>query len=86
MVGSFTEYPSVRSTTLASHLPVIFPRVLVRPSPLKVETREVKERTVTVRWTPVFDGGRPITSYRIEIKNKQGKSTRSQQSMTRFGH
>lgn len=28
---------------------------------------------MTVRWTPVFDGGRPITSYRVDIKNKQGK-------------
>ncbi|XP_076595955.1 cell adhesion molecule DSCAM-like isoform X2 [Chaetodon auriga] len=45
--------------------------VAVRPNPLKVETREVKERTVTVRWTPVFDGGRPVTSYRIDLKNKQ---------------
>ncbi|XP_074529504.1 uncharacterized protein LOC141793063 isoform X2 [Halichoeres trimaculatus] len=43
----------------------------VRPNPLKVETREVKERTVTVRWSPVFDGGRPITTYRIDLKNKQ---------------
>ncbi|XP_070818698.1 cell adhesion molecule DSCAM-like [Chaetodon trifascialis] len=45
--------------------------VAARPNPLKVETREVKERTVTVRWTPVFDGGRPVTSYRIDLKNKQ---------------
>ncbi|XP_044060958.1 Down syndrome cell adhesion molecule homolog isoform X2 [Siniperca chuatsi] len=45
--------------------------VAVRPNPLKVETKEVKERTVTVRWTPVFDGGRPITTYRIDLKNKQ---------------
>ncbi|XP_032384663.1 Down syndrome cell adhesion molecule-like protein 1 homolog [Etheostoma spectabile] len=45
--------------------------VAVRPNALKVETREVKERTVTVRWTPVFDGGRPITAYRIDLKNKQ---------------
>lgn len=45
--------------------------VAVRPNPLKVEMREVKERTVTVRWTPVFDGGRPITAYRIDLKNKQ---------------
>ncbi|XP_071375955.1 protein sidekick-like [Centroberyx affinis] len=40
------------------------------PKPLKVETREVKERTITVRWTPVFDGGSPITSFRIDFKNK----------------
>ncbi|KAF0039427.1 hypothetical protein F2P81_007662 [Scophthalmus maximus] len=45
--------------------------VAVRPNPLKVEIREVKERTVTVRWTPVFDGGRPITSYSVDLKNKQ---------------
>ncbi|KAF7668701.1 hypothetical protein LDENG_00294720 [Lucifuga dentata] len=40
------------------------------PKPLRVETREVKERTITVRWTPGFDGGSPITSYRIDLKNK----------------
>ncbi|XP_059202149.1 cell adhesion molecule DSCAM-like [Centropristis striata] len=45
--------------------------VAVRPNPLKVETREVKERTVTVRWAAAFDGGRPITAYRIDLKNKQ---------------
>nr|XP_040030558.1 protein sidekick-1-like [Gasterosteus aculeatus aculeatus] len=45
--------------------------VAVRPNALKVETREVKERTVTVGWTPVFDGGKPITAYRIDLKNKQ---------------
>ncbi|XP_034399412.1 Down syndrome cell adhesion molecule-like isoform X2 [Cyclopterus lumpus] len=45
--------------------------VAVRPNPLKVETKEVKERTVTVRWAPVFDGGRPITAYRIDLKDKQ---------------
>ena len=49
----------------------------MRPNPVKVETREVKERAFTVRWTPVFDGGRPITSYRIDIKNKQGKHRKS---------
>ncbi|KAL6117755.1 uncharacterized protein ACO6RY_15478 [Pungitius sinensis] len=45
--------------------------VAVRPNALKVETREVKERTVTVCWSPVFDGGKPITAYRIDLKNKQ---------------
>lgn len=42
----------------------------VRPNPLRVETREVKERTITVQWTHPFDGGRPITLYRIDLKNK----------------
>ncbi|KAM8910895.1 cell adhesion molecule DSCAML1-like isoform 2-T2 [Spinachia spinachia] len=45
--------------------------VAVRPNALKVETREVKEKTVTVCWTAVFDGGKPITAYRIDLKNKQ---------------
>ncbi|KAI3351828.1 hypothetical protein L3Q82_020659, partial [Scortum barcoo] len=45
--------------------------VAARPNPLKVETREVKERTITVVWTPVFNGGRPITTYRIDLKTKQ---------------
>ncbi|XP_058504971.1 cell adhesion molecule DSCAM-like [Solea solea] len=45
--------------------------VAAPPNPLKVETREVRERSVTVRWTSAFDGGRPITSYRVNIKNKQ---------------
>ncbi|XP_062281406.1 cell adhesion molecule DSCAM-like isoform X1 [Scomber scombrus] len=41
------------------------------PNPVRVEMQEVKERTITVRWTPVFDGGKPITSYVIDLKNKQ---------------
>ncbi|XP_060935620.1 cell adhesion molecule DSCAM-like isoform X3 [Limanda limanda] len=45
--------------------------VAVRPDPLMVQTREVKERSVTIRWNPVFDGGRPITSYMVDLKNKQ---------------
>ncbi|KAK5623978.1 hypothetical protein CRENBAI_023748 [Crenichthys baileyi] len=41
-----------------------------RPFPIKVETREVRERTLTVRWTPPFDGGRPITAYKVDLKYK----------------
>ncbi|XP_061691899.1 cell adhesion molecule DSCAML1-like isoform X2 [Syngnathoides biaculeatus] len=40
------------------------------PDALKVEMREVGDRTVTVRWSRVFDGGRPIKSYRIDLKSK----------------
>ncbi|XP_039872320.1 Down syndrome cell adhesion molecule homolog isoform X6 [Simochromis diagramma] len=43
----------------------------VPPNPLRIEAREVKERTVTIRWSHVFNGGRPITAYRVDIKNKQ---------------
>ncbi|KAM9849760.1 cell adhesion molecule Dscam2-like [Aulostomus maculatus] len=45
--------------------------VPVRPNPLRAEVQEVRERTVTVGWTPVFDGGRPITHYQIDLKSKQ---------------
>ncbi|KAK5897181.1 hypothetical protein CesoFtcFv8_010267 [Champsocephalus esox] len=41
--------------------------VAVRPNAPKVEIREVKPRTVTVRWSPVFDGGKPIESYLIDL-------------------
>lgn len=39
------------------------------PHPVRVELREARERTITVRWIPGQDGGRPITSYRIDFKN-----------------
>lgn len=59
----------------------------MRPDPLKVEAGEVKERTVTVRWTPVFDGGKPITHYRIDLKNKQGKHKKTVPIiLIEFGH
>ncbi|XP_055015331.1 cell adhesion molecule DSCAML1-like isoform X2 [Boleophthalmus pectinirostris] len=45
--------------------------VPARPNPPKLEPREVKEEAITVRWTPVFDGGRPVLFYRIDLKNKQ---------------
>uniref|UniRef100_A0A674MJU8 Ig-like domain-containing protein n=1 Tax=Takifugu rubripes TaxID=31033 RepID=A0A674MJU8_TAKRU len=46
--------------------------VAARPGPLTVETREVRERSLKVQWTPAFDGGRPVTSYRVDLKSKQG--------------
>lgn len=51
----------------------VFTFSLDRPNSPRIQTREVKERAVTLRWTPVFDGGRPITSYNIDLKNKQGE-------------
>lgn len=42
------------------------------PEPPKVEIREVKERTIALRWTMGFDGNSPITGYDIECKNKTG--------------
>uniref|UniRef100_A0A665VUQ1 Ig-like domain-containing protein n=2 Tax=Echeneis naucrates TaxID=173247 RepID=A0A665VUQ1_ECHNA len=45
--------------------------VAARPNFPRVEAKEVKERHITIHWTPAFDGGRPITSYIIDLKNKQ---------------
>ncbi|XP_077388240.1 protein sidekick-2-like [Festucalex cinctus] len=45
--------------------------VPAQPDALKVEMREVRDRTVTIRWAHVFDGGRPIKSYRIDLKSKE---------------
>ncbi|KAK2849250.1 hypothetical protein Q5P01_009084 [Channa striata] len=42
------------------------------PEPLLIETREVQKRSITVHWTLVFDGGRPVTSYRIYLKPTSG--------------
>lgn len=39
--------------------------------------REVRERTVIVRWTPAFDGGSPVTSYRVDLKFKYGKNKKN---------
>lgn len=44
--------------------------VPTHPGPLKVSTREVNKRTMTVAWSPVFDGGRRITRYSLEIKDE----------------
>lgn len=43
------------------------------PDPPEVEIREVKDRTIALRWTMGFDGNSPITGYDIECKNKSGR-------------
>lgn len=43
-----------------------------RPDPPEVEIREVKDRTIALRWTMGFDGNSPITGYDINYKNKSG--------------
>lgn len=47
------------------------------PDPPEIEIKDVKARTITLRWTMGFDGNSPITGYDIECKNKSGKSFRS---------
>ncbi|KAG7238737.1 hypothetical protein INR49_031253, partial [Caranx melampygus] len=40
------------------------------PDPPELEVREVKDRSMNLRWTQRFDGNSVITSYDIEYKNK----------------
>lgn len=44
------------------------------PDPPEIEIKDVKARTITLRWTMGFDGNSPITGYDIECKNKSGNS------------
>ncbi|KAG7226120.1 hypothetical protein INR49_018731 [Caranx melampygus] len=46
------------------------------PDPPEVEIREVKDRTIALRWTMGFDGNSPITGYDIECKNKSAQVTK----------
>lgn len=52
----------------------LFPFVLFTepPDPPELEVREVKDRSMNLRWTQRFDGNSIITSYDIEYKNKSG--------------
>lgn len=54
--------------TLVSSLPSTEP-----PDPPEIEIKDVRARTITLRWTMGFDGNSPITGYDIECKNKSGK-------------
>ncbi|KAA0701718.1 Down syndrome cell adhesion molecule -like protein [Triplophysa tibetana] len=49
-----------------------------RPDPPEVEIREVKDRTIALRWTMGFDGNSPITGYDINYKNKSASWASSQ--------
>ncbi|XP_057901360.1 cell adhesion molecule DSCAM isoform X3 [Melospiza georgiana] len=40
------------------------------PDPPEIEIREVRARSIALRWTMGFDGNSPITGYDIECKNK----------------
>lgn len=44
------------------------------PDPPELEVREVKDRSMNLRWIQRFDGNSIITSYDIEYKNKSGTS------------
>uniref|UniRef100_A0AAR2IRM1 Cell adhesion molecule DSCAM n=1 Tax=Pygocentrus nattereri TaxID=42514 RepID=A0AAR2IRM1_PYGNA len=49
-----------------------------RPDPPEVEIREVKDRTIALRWAMGFDGNSPITGYDINYKNKSASWASSQ--------
>ncbi|KAL4647248.1 hypothetical protein GN956_G8521 [Arapaima gigas] len=48
------------------------------PDPPEVEIREVRDRTIALRWTMGFDGNSPITGYDIECKNKSASWSSAQ--------
>ena len=43
------------------------------PDPPELEIREVKARSMNLRWTQRFDGNSIITGFDIEYKNKTGR-------------
>lgn len=43
------------------------------PDPPEQEIREVKARSMNLRWTQRFDGNSIITGFDIEYKNKTGR-------------
>ncbi|KAA8586482.1 hypothetical protein FQN60_000318 [Etheostoma spectabile] len=45
-------------------------RGIIQLTVQEVEIREVKDRTIALRWTMGFDGNSPITGFDIESKNK----------------
>ncbi|KAH0623404.1 hypothetical protein JD844_031677 [Phrynosoma platyrhinos] len=50
-----------------------FPNAPEPPDPPELEIREVKARSMNLRWTQRFDGNSIITGFDIEYKNKSGK-------------
>lgn len=50
------------------------------PDPPELEIREVKARSMNLRWTQRFDGNSIITGFDIEYKNKSGR-VKAQQTM-----
>ncbi|GCC40216.1 hypothetical protein chiPu_0024241, partial [Chiloscyllium punctatum] len=45
------------------------------PDPPEIEIREVRARSIALRWSMGFDGNSPITGFDIECKNKSGISS-----------
>lgn len=84
-INSFGEDRGIIQLTVQGLIPQIFlfsilapicklctSCLLEPPDPPEVEIREVKDRTIALRWTMGFDGNSPITGFDIESKNKSG--------------
>ena len=48
------------------------PLLAAPPHAVRLDVGQVGEKTITVRWSPGPDGGRPITGYRIDYKERTG--------------
>lgn len=59
------------SPTSGIHLLLLSPQE--PPDPPELEIREVKARSMNLRWTQRFDGNSIITGFDIEYKNKSGR-------------
>lgn len=55
------------------------------PDPPELEIREVKARSMNLRWTQRFDGNSIITGFDIEYKNKSGKALGRLRCLSTFG-
>lgn len=71
IIYHFAVSPFWSSSLLVSSLLFYF-LALEPPDPPELEVREVKDRSMNLRWTQRFDGNSIITSYDIEYKNKSG--------------
>lgn len=69
---------------------MFLPLLLEPPDPPELEIREVKARSMNLRWTQRFDGNSIITGFDIEYKNKSGKSvsmlSHEMEGWRRIGH
>lgn len=55
--------------------------LLVPPDPPVVELKEVKDNTISLLWTPGFEGDSPITGYYLEYKAVNGKKKKKFKSL-----
>lgn len=82
--GTFSYLPACPSTCPRTQRPtaklpatislfLLFHHGPEPPDPPELEIREVKARSMNLRWTQRFDGNSIITGFDIEYKNKSGR-------------